>query len=138
MRFDYLIDTSAMIRILRGHDVDLDAPLLAGLIGYCPITELELLRSATSADDRRKLIEAVDSLLVWTPMGDRTFERAREVQAELTRVGKHRCAAPVDLLVAATAELAGVTVLHYDRDFETIAEVTGQPTAWIAPPGSLN
>jgi predicted nucleic acid-binding protein len=40
-------------------------------------------------------------------------------------------------LGAATAELRGLTVLHYDKDFETIASVTGQPTQWLAPPGSL-
>jgi hypothetical protein len=41
-----------------------------------------------------------------------------------------------DLLVAATAEVHGATVLHHDRDFERIAAVTGQPTRWIVPPGS--
>jgi predicted nucleic acid-binding protein len=42
-----------------------------------------------------------------------------------------------DLLVATTAELQGLTMLHYDNDFETIASVTGQPTQWLAPPGDL-
>lgn len=31
-------------------------------------------------------------------------------------------------LIAATAELAGLTVLHLDGDFDLIAELTGQPT----------
>jgi len=41
-----------------------------------------------------------------------------------------------DLLVAPTAKAAGLTVLHYDRDFDLIAEVTGQPCEWIVPAGT--
>jgi predicted nucleic acid-binding protein len=41
------------------------------------------------------------------------------------------------LLIAAAAEAAGVTVLHYDEDYDRIAKVTGQPTRWLAPAGSL-
>lgn len=32
-----------------------------------------------------------------------------------------------DLLIAATAELAGLVVLHDDKDFALIAGITGQP-----------
>lgn len=63
--------------------------------------------------------------------------RAWDVQRELTEKGRHRSAGAVDLLVAATAELQGLTVLHYDDDFETIASVTGQSTQWLVAPGSL-
>ena len=49
----------------------------------------------------------------------------------------HRRVKRADLLIAAAAESAGVPVLHYDADFEVIAEITGQPTRWIAPRGSL-
>jgi predicted nucleic acid-binding protein len=44
----------------------------------------------------------------------------------------------MDLIIAAAAEAAELTVLHYDRDFDHIASVTGQPTEWIAHPGSLD
>jgi predicted nucleic acid-binding protein len=44
----------------------------------------------------------------------------------------------VDLLVAAIAESNEVTLVHYDRHFDAIAKVTGQPTEWIAPRGSLD
>jgi predicted nucleic acid-binding protein len=43
-----------------------------------------------------------------------------------------------DLIIAAQAELAGLTVLHYDGDFDLIASVTHQPTLWISPPGSID
>jgi predicted nucleic acid-binding protein len=42
-----------------------------------------------------------------------------------------------DLVIAAAAELAGQTVLHYDSDFELIADVTGQPHQWVLPRGSI-
>jgi predicted nucleic acid-binding protein len=57
----------------------------------------------------------------------RAEDRAVEVQALLADRGQHRAASIPDLLIAATAELAGLRVLHQDRDFELIAGVTGQP-----------
>ena len=56
----------------------------------------------------------------------------------LTQAGYHRGAKPVDLVIAAAAEAARVTVLHYDADYERIAAVSNQPTEWIAPPGSFD
>jgi predicted nucleic acid-binding protein len=55
------------------------------------------------------------------------------VQELLTRKGQHRSAGAVDLVVAATAELQGLTLLHRDRDFDCIAAVTGQPLQWYGP-----
>ena len=49
----------------------------------------------------------------------------------------HRHFSLPDLIIAATAELNGATVLHYDADYDRIAAVTGQPTEWVAPKGSL-
>ena len=60
------------------------------------------------------------------------------MQASLTDRGAHRSAGPVDLLVAATAEFHKLTLLHYDHDFEQIAQVTAQPTAWLAEPGTID
>lgn len=54
----------------------------------------------------------------------------------LARKGHHRLPV-IDLIVAAAAESAGLAVLHYDGDFERIAEVTGQPHEWVAPRGAL-
>ena len=44
---------------------------------------------------------------------------------------------PADLLIAASAELASVPVVHYDRDYERIAHVTGQEHLWFVPDGAL-
>ncbi|MFF5292876.1 PIN domain-containing protein [Paractinoplanes globisporus] len=71
-------------------------------------------------------------------MPDRIYERAQNVQEGLTERGTHRSPGPVDLLVAATAEAHGLTLLHYDRDFVQVAEVTGQRVRWLADPGSID
>ncbi len=55
----------------------------------------------------------------------------------LARQGKHRGASIPDLLIAAVAERAGLSVLHYDRDFDLIASTTGQDVEWVVPPGSV-
>jgi predicted nucleic acid-binding protein len=60
--------------------------------------------------------------------GPRGVHRAVEVHLLLADQGKHRAPSIPDLIIAATAELAGLTVLHLDKDFDLIAEVTGQAT----------
>jgi predicted nucleic acid-binding protein len=56
-----------------------------------------------------------------------TEDRALEVQLRLADLGHHRAPSVADLIVAATAELAGLTVVHVDKDFDVIADITGQP-----------
>ncbi|MFJ8104815.1 PIN domain nuclease [Streptomyces sp. NPDC096132] len=129
---DYLIDTSALARVLLGQNTtEWDDRIGAGLVAICDITELEVLYSARSAADRTRLKASFDAHYAWCPMPDGVFRRARVVQEQLTSKGEHRSAGPVDLLVAAAAEEAGLTLLHHDRDFETIARATGQPVRMI-------
>lgn len=99
------------------------------------MTELEILDSTRSAADRSELIELLSTAYNWLPVPDRAFDRAIEVQAALTANAEQRSAGPVDLLIAATAELHNVTQLHDDHDFEQIAEATDQPMRWLAPAG---
>jgi len=54
-------------------------------------------------------------------------DRAVEVQSILAERGQHRAPSIPDLLIGATAELADLTVLHLDKDFDLIAQITGQP-----------
>lgn len=97
------------------------------------MTELEFFHSARSAEDRARGVEDMRLLFGWVPVDDRAYDRAWRVQELLTRKGRHRSAGPVDLVVAATAELQGLTLLHRDRDFDCIAAVTGQPLQWYGP-----
>ncbi|MDX2874528.1 PIN domain nuclease [Streptomyces ipomoeae] len=129
---DYLIDTSALARVLlRQNTAEWDDRIGAGLVAICDLTELEVLHSARSTADRARLKAALDAHYTWCPMPDGVYRRSRTVQEQLTAKGEHRSAGPVDLLVAASAEEAGLTLLHYDRDFETIARTTGQPVRTI-------
>ncbi|WP_327312967.1 PIN domain nuclease [Streptomyces sp. NBC_01235] len=129
---DYLIDTSALARVLlRQNTADWDDRIGAGLVAICDITELEVLYSARSAADRTRVRAALDAHYVWCPMPDGVYRRSRVVQEQLTAKGEHRSAGPVDLLVAAAAEEAGLTLLHCNHDFDTIARTTGQPVRTI-------
>ncbi|MFF3625636.1 PIN domain nuclease [Streptomyces sp. NPDC002467] len=133
----YLIDTSALARFMRGdaERYGWDQAAAAGLIATCPITELEFFYSARSAADRERVLEDIRLIFGWVPVDDRAYERAWQVQEALTKQGRHRSAGAVDLVVAATAELQGLTLLHRDHDFECIAAVTGQPLQWYGPEG---
>jgi predicted nucleic acid-binding protein len=106
-------------------------------IALCAPLRLELLLSAHDARDYLKLQGELDSL-PQLPSTDETAARAEVVQWGLVRRGHHRGPTPVDLLIAATAELNGLTLLHCDRYFDLIAEVTGQPVEWLAPRGTLD
>jgi predicted nucleic acid-binding protein len=71
------------------------------------------------------------------PVTDATVDRALEVQALLASKARHRSVPLPDLLIAACAEAAGLTVLHYDADYEHIAKLTGQAVQWVVPRGSV-
>ena len=70
-------------------------------------------------------------------MNQPVLDRAVAVQDALTERSQHRGAKIADLLIAAAAEAAGLVVLHYDHDFDLIAEITGQPMEWIVPAGAV-
>jgi predicted nucleic acid-binding protein len=73
----------------------------------------------------------------WIDVSTRAMERALNVHRQLAATSQHRNFHLPDLIIAATAELNGATVLHYDADYDRIAAITGQPTEWILPRGSL-
>ena len=109
-----------------------------GALATCWMVRLELLWTGQDAADigamRSELAALRDA-----PMGERVWRRAGDVLELLAERGPlhHREVGLPDLLIAAAAELAELPVLHYDRDFELIASVTGQPVRAIAPLGSL-
>jgi predicted nucleic acid-binding protein len=133
-----LADTSAWTNRDRNAAVrhDFDSRVLAGEIAMSPSVLMELLWSARSSADLDDIVAELAVLPRLNP--DRTtWDRAVEVWRELVRRGRHRQVPQTDLVVAAAAELAGVGVCHYDRHFDIIAEVTGQPMRAIAPLGTL-
>lgn len=134
----YLADKSALTRNdTRPQVRDVIEPLLlSGRIATCGIIDLELLYSAPSPATYRHLAQLLRSL-PRVPVTDRTVDRALEVQALLAARSQHRSVPLPDLLVAACAETAGLTVLHYHADYERISNLTGQPTQWVVPRGSV-
>ncbi len=92
------------------------------------------------AGGAEKLARRADLELRFTrvPVDQRTLDRAVEVQGLLADRGQHRGVNVPDLVVAAAAEQAGLTVLHYDADFDLIATVTEQAVEWVVPPGSVD
>ena len=130
----WLIDTSAIARLHVAEQPEEWASRIdRGLVHICAVTVLEVGYSARSADDHRTLMNAppIASMPIeyLTP---RIEDRAIELQSLLADQGQHRAPAIPDLVIAATAELAELTVLHVDEDFELIAEITGQSTERLA------
>jgi hypothetical protein len=109
---------------------------VSGQIATCAMVDLELLYSARSGSDHDELLFD-RRLLPRVPCGDDAFDRAVEVQNELAHQGLHRGAGIQDLVIAAAADLAGLTILHYDQAYDLIASVTGQAAEWVVPRGTV-
>ncbi len=115
-----------------------DSEVGAGRIATCEMVKLELLHGARDQAE----FDMLDDRFGGLPdchIGPIEWARARGVYRRLAAVspGFQRTVGHPDLLIAAAAESAGVTLLHYDSDYDAIAEITGQPARWVAPRGSL-
>jgi predicted nucleic acid-binding protein len=126
----WLVDTSALVRLGTSPDADeWAARIERGLVRISTVTRLEVGFSARSGIDLRAALRRPPlSAMPVEHLTPAIEDRAIEAQLLLADRGQHRAPAIPDLLVAATAELAGLVVLHDDKDFELIAELTGQPT----------
>lgn len=132
----YLADKSALARMpLPAVRRRLEPLLVDGLVATCGIIDLELGYSARNATTHSDVVRERQSL-PRAAVDDTVLDRALEVQGQLARHGQHRLPIP-DLVIAACAEQSGLTVLHYDADFERIADVTGQGQEWVVERGSL-
>lgn len=134
----YLIDKSAWVRLRRPELMTAWSPeLVAGRVAVTGVLMIEVLVSARSEIDFASTRSQMESM-PRVPVTEVIVDRALDVQGLMVARGTHRAPSPADLILAACAETNGLTVLHYDKDFDLIAEVTGQPTEWIAPQGSLS
>jgi len=134
----YLVDKSALARWERPPMRLTLAPLIEhGLVATCGIIELEMLYSARDKADYRTIKADRRAAYEWLPTEDVDVRRALEVQEALAARGQLRAVSLPDLIIAAIAERHRVCVLHYDADYELLADVTGQPTLWAVPQGSL-
>ncbi|MGO9320867.1 MAG: PIN domain nuclease [Solirubrobacteraceae bacterium] len=136
----HLVDNSALSRLRTRPSVAarLEPLILDGSLATCTITDLEQLFSARNGEEHRVRRDDLALRYLRVPLEQRVFDRAVEIQGMLAKKAQHRAASVPDLVVAAAAEHAGLTVLHYDADFDLIATVTGQPTEWVVPRGSVD
>jgi len=126
---NWLIDKSALVRLAASSNAaEWAARIQRGVVRITTVTRLEVGYSARAGADLRASLGrpplAAMPVEYLTPAIE---DRAVEVLTLLADRGQHRAPSIPDLLIAATAELAGLTVLHVDKDFEIIAAITGQP-----------
>ncbi len=126
---DWLIDKSALLRLAGARDpAEWAARIERGLVRIATVTRLEVGYSARSGTDLRAGLQRPPlSVLPVEYQTPAIEDRAVEVLTLLADRGQHRAPSIPDLIIAATAEFAGLTVLHLDKDFEIIADITGQP-----------
>ncbi|HXC45549.1 MAG TPA: PIN domain nuclease [Solirubrobacteraceae bacterium] len=137
MALTHLLDTSVLTRL--GEPTvrkAIEPRVQLGQLARAGISDLEICFSARNAAEWDRLADAVEA---FAPL-DTTVEhvrRAKQVQRLLA--AKHQRGRKLpDLLVAAAAEADGLTVLHYDSDFDLIAAATGQACEWVVPSGSVD
>lgn len=134
----YLADTS--IYVLQGRHSGVrerfESLLAEGRLAACQMTALEFLNNAPDPQGYEMLWRALHGQR-WIDVTAEAMDRALAVHRALAAQSQHRQFRLPDLIIAAAAETHGATVLHYDADYDRIAAVTGQPTEWVAPRGSL-
>ncbi len=133
-----LLDTSVFTRFHRPPvALEVRDAFERGRLFTCAMVRLEVLRGAQS---RAQWRVAADELRAMpdVPILQSAWRRALEVQSLLVAASHHTAVKVADLLIAAAAEIVGLPVVHYDRDFDLIAEVTGQDCRWVVPRGSID
>ncbi|EFL25295.1 PIN family toxin-antitoxin system, toxin component [Streptomyces himastatinicus ATCC 53653] len=138
MSHRYLIDKSALARSARPAVRETLNPLHErGLLCVTGAVEVEILYSARNANEADRLgrwLTGFDYL----PCPDEVWDAALDIQRQAIAKGNHRAFSMADLLIAATAQRHGATVLHYDGDYDQIAAITGYPSRWVAEPGTAD
>jgi predicted nucleic acid-binding protein len=137
MALSHLVDSSVLTRLRQPTiRAAIERRAERGELARAGISDLEIGYSARSAAEWDRLAEALQAFELVETTSEH-LRRARQVQRMLA--SKHQRGRKVpDLLIAAAAETRGLTVLHYDADFDRIADVTGQSCQWIVPPGSVD
>lgn len=134
----YLADTSAWARAHRAGR-SWERGLRAGQVASCEIVDFELLYSTRDGAEFDRRAAGLD-LLPRAPVTPQVLASAREAFRELAHRHPlfHRSVTVPDLIIAASAAVAGFGVLHYDADFDTLASVLPFHSRWIAPRGTLD
>ncbi len=137
MALTHILDTSVLTRLRRAEVRAVVQPLATGgSLARAGICDLEIGYSARTAEEWDALHDSLESFSLIETSTEHV-RRARQVQRFLAARSQRGRKIP-DLLVAAAAEIEGLSVLHYDRDFDLIARVTGQRCEWVVPAGTID
>jgi len=137
MALTHLVDTSVISRLGQASVRAVVDPLThAGLLGRAGITDLEVGYGSRNAREWDRDMSDLSVFELVETSADHV-RRARQVQRLLASRSQRGRKIP-DLLIAAAAEEAGLTLLHYDSDFDLISDVTGQTCRWVVPAGSID
>ena len=135
-----LIDTTVLVLQHRHDPVKtwLRSALLSGDAAICDVVALEYLAGARNGAEYEAL-EGWLRAMPWYRIEAADWDRAFEVYRALALRGGgyQRSVKHADLLVATVAERNGLAVVHYDEDYDRIGSVTGQPTRWVVPRGTI-
>lgn len=133
-----LIDTSAAARMGVPAVRERLAPLISGgLVATCATLDAEALYSARSPAEYERVWADRRAAYEYLPTGDDDWQRALAAQRELARTGRQRAVGIADLLASVLAAEHRLTVIHYDADFETAADVLDIKHRWVVPRGSI-
>jgi predicted nucleic acid-binding protein len=134
----FLIDTSAAARMrLTAVEERLGPLITGGLVATCATLDAEALYTARNPGEYEQVRADRREAYEYLPTDDGHWQRAFDVQRVLARTGRHRAVGIADLLTAVLAAAHGMTVLHYDSDFEIAAEVLDFEHRWVLPRGSV-
>ena len=134
----YILDTSAAARMSHPAVAERVAPLIeAGLVATTAALDAEALYSARNPIEYKQLWADRRVAYEYLPTEDGHWQAAVKAQRELARQGRHLAVGMPDLLTAVLAAAHGLTVVHYDADFETAATVVVFEQVWVMPRGSL-
>jgi predicted nucleic acid-binding protein len=134
----FLIDTSAAARMKDPAIAAQLAPLVeGGLVATCAVLDAEALHSARSPAEYEQLGADRRYAYEYLPTEDTHWHLAFDAQRVLARSGRHRAVGIADLLTAVLAGEHGMTLVHYDADFDIAAEVIDFDSRWVAPRGSI-
>ncbi|MET7621477.1 PIN domain nuclease [Streptomyces sp. NPDC005408] len=134
----FLVDKSALARWHRPAVAEVLDPLRErGLLCVTAAVRVETMYSARSAADAKRLRRwffGFDHL----PCPDDVWDSAIETQDKAIEKGNHRALSLADLVIAATAQRHRIRVMHYDQDYDQIAELAGYPSRWVVEPGTAD
>jgi predicted nucleic acid-binding protein len=134
----FLIDTSAAARMNHPEVAARLSPLIeTAVVATCATLDAEALYSARSPAEYEQLRADRRRAYEYLPTDDRHWQAAFDAQRELDRTGRHRAVGIADLLTAVLASEHRITLVHYDADFDTAADVLALDHRWVAARGSL-